>query len=87
MYHVRPSHDILSQRPVFGDLLPHRLNAGLVEMKPDVCSLHVRNAAVTYVDGSVTEHVDTVIYATGYKFNMSFELDEEVELYEKGKVG
>lgn len=66
----------LSQHLTVSDDLPTRIITGSVVVKPDIREFTAHG--IVWSDGTVTDHVDNVVAATGYLFD--FELVEKGEL-------
>ena len=65
----KPDHRLLSAHPTVSAELLDRVGHGDVRMKPNVERLE--GEQVRFVDGTV-EHVDTLVYATGYRVSLPF---------------
>ena len=74
-YGLRPEHRFNAQHPTVNDELPNRIICGSIVVKPNIRRLGERS--VEFDDGTVVQDVDTVIYATGYKFGFPF-IDKSV---------
>uniref|UniRef100_A0A674MLW9 Flavin-containing monooxygenase n=1 Tax=Takifugu rubripes TaxID=31033 RepID=A0A674MLW9_TAKRU len=70
LYGLKPKHGVFAQIPVVNDDLPARIISGRVKVKPNVKEF--RGSSVIFVDGSVLEKVDVVVFATGYEYNFSY---------------
>jgi dimethylaniline monooxygenase (N-oxide forming) len=70
----KPDHRLLSAHPSVSAELYDRVGHGDVVMKPNVERLDADD--VRFVDGTV-EHVDVLVYATGYKVSLPF-FDKDV---------
>ncbi|XP_061895037.1 flavin-containing monooxygenase 5-like [Entelurus aequoreus] len=70
LYNLRPNHRLFSQHPTVNDDLPNRILSGTVQVKPNIRGFH--GSSVEFVDGSVVEDVDLVVFATGYSFSFPF---------------
>jgi cation diffusion facilitator CzcD-associated flavoprotein CzcO len=64
-----PNHNFLEAHPTVSSELLLRLGSGDAVAKPDVAEL--QGDRVRFADGSV-EHVDAIVYATGYKISFPF---------------
>uniref|UniRef100_A0A8D0DB72 Flavin-containing monooxygenase n=1 Tax=Sander lucioperca TaxID=283035 RepID=A0A8D0DB72_SANLU len=70
-----PSHifcvpDFFEQIPVVNDDLPARIISGRVQVKPNVKEFC--GSSVVFVDGSIIDEVDVVVFATGYNYSFPF---------------
>ncbi|QKT12983.1 flavin-containing monooxygenase [Rhodococcus sp. W8901] len=65
----KPDHRLLSAHPTVSSELYDRVGHGDITIKPDVDRLD--GDSVRFVDGS-REHVDVVVYATGYRVSLPF---------------
>jgi dimethylaniline monooxygenase (N-oxide forming) len=70
----KPDHRLLSAHPTVSADLYDRVGHGDIVMKPNVQRLD--GETVHFVDGT-SEHVDLLVYATGYKVSLPF-LDREL---------
>jgi len=64
-----PDHRVLHAHPTASAQLLDRVGHGDIEMKPGIAAFDGEN--VRFTDGSV-EHVDLVVYATGYQVSLPF---------------
>ncbi|CAG8812979.1 6504_t:CDS:10, partial [Cetraspora pellucida] len=53
-------------------ILPRFINAGTVIVKSDIKELNSENNRIEFVDGTVLENIDVVIYSTGYDIEYPF---------------
>jgi len=65
----KPDHRLLSAHPTVSSELYDRVGHGDITMKPNVQRLD--GETVGFVDGSA-EHVDTLVFATGYRVSLPF---------------
>jgi dimethylaniline monooxygenase (N-oxide forming) len=65
----KPDHRLLSAHPTVSSDLLDRVGHGDIAMKPNIERLD--GDTVHFVDGT-SEHVDLLVYATGYKVSLSF---------------
>ncbi|XP_034036302.1 dimethylaniline monooxygenase [N-oxide-forming] 5-like isoform X2 [Thalassophryne amazonica] len=70
LYNLQPKHRLFSQHPTVNDELPNRILSGTVQVKPNIRRFQGSN--VEFVDGSVVEDVDLVVFATGYSYSFPF---------------
>uniref|UniRef100_UPI0037E971D4 flavin-containing monooxygenase 5-like n=1 Tax=Semicossyphus pulcher TaxID=241346 RepID=UPI0037E971D4 len=70
LYGLRPKHGIFAQNAVVSDDLPARIISGRVQVKPNVKEF--RGSSVVFVDGSIIDKVDVVVFATGYNYSFPF---------------
>uniref|UniRef100_A0A914I556 Flavin-containing monooxygenase n=1 Tax=Globodera rostochiensis TaxID=31243 RepID=A0A914I556_GLORO len=64
-----PTHRLLSANLTFGaEQLGPLLASGRIRIRPNILSLSDSNL-VEFVDGTIEQHVDTVIICTGYEFD------------------
>ncbi|XP_076009757.1 flavin-containing monooxygenase 5-like isoform X2 [Genypterus blacodes] len=70
LYGLEPKHNFFAQIPVVNDDLPGRIITGRVQMKPNVKEFC--GSSVIFVDGSVIDKVDVVVFATGYNYSFPF---------------
>ncbi|XP_035945093.2 flavin-containing monooxygenase 5 isoform X1 [Halichoerus grypus] len=82
MFGLKPKHRALSQHPTVNDDLPNRIISGLVKVKGNVKEF--TETAAIFDDGSREDHVDAVIFATGYTFAFPF-LEDSVQVV-KNKI-
>ncbi|KAG8003410.1 Dimethylaniline monooxygenase [N-oxide-forming] 5, partial [Nibea albiflora] len=59
-----------NRMPVVNDDLPARIISGRVHLKPNVKQFC--GSSVVFVDGSVMDKVDVVVFATGYNYSFPF---------------
>ena len=78
----RPDHHFGSALPTVTAVLPDRIDAGLVRVRPQVARL--AGDAVEFTDGSRDE-IDEIIWCTGYRTTTPF-LDESVFSSEDNRV-
>ena len=69
-YSLKPDHGVLSAHPTVNDELPNNIISGNIVIKPNVES--ITETGVEFEDGSFEDKIDTIIYATGYKFGFPF---------------
>jgi len=53
-----------------------RLSTGTIEVKPDILSL-TTDGSVSFVDNTIVDNIDAIIYCTGYNNEVRF-VDKEV---------
>ncbi|CAL8254753.1 unnamed protein product [Merluccius merluccius] len=70
LYGLQPRHGFFAQIPLVNDELPGRIISGRVQMKPNVKEFC--GSSVVFVDGSVLDKVDVVVFATGYNYSFPF---------------
>ncbi|XP_034438986.1 dimethylaniline monooxygenase [N-oxide-forming] 5-like [Hippoglossus hippoglossus] len=70
LYGLKPKHGFFAQIPVVNDELPARILAGRVQVKSNVKEFS--GSSVVFVDGSVINKVDVVVFATGYNYSFPF---------------
>ncbi|XP_023284499.1 dimethylaniline monooxygenase [N-oxide-forming] 5-like [Seriola lalandi dorsalis] len=70
LYGLRPKHRFFAQIPVVNDDLPARIISGRVQLKPNVKEFC--GSSVVFVDESVINEVDVVVFATGYNYSFPF---------------
>ncbi|XP_070817074.1 flavin-containing monooxygenase 5-like [Chaetodon trifascialis] len=70
LYGLKPKHGFYAQIPVVNDDLPARIIAGRVQVKPNVKEFC--GSSVAFVDGSIIDKVDVVVFATGYNYSFPF---------------
>uniref|UniRef100_A0A671V4Q2 Flavin-containing monooxygenase n=1 Tax=Sparus aurata TaxID=8175 RepID=A0A671V4Q2_SPAAU len=70
LYGLKPKHGFFAQIPLVNDDLPNRIISGRVQMKPNVKEFC--GSSVVFVDGSVIDKVDVVVFATGYNYSFPF---------------
>ncbi|KAM4629265.1 LOW QUALITY PROTEIN: uncharacterized protein ACJ7VT_001609 [Polymixia lowei] len=70
LYGLKPKHGFFAQIPVVNDDLPGRIISGRVRVKPNLKEF--RGSSVVFVDGSIVDKVDVVVFATGYNYNFPF---------------
>jgi len=78
-----PAHPFIGHKVVYNDELASRIVCGAVRIRPNI--RHFTSTGVKWEDGSVIEHVDNVILATGYKQDLTLleggELVKSPKLY------
>lgn len=74
-YGIRPKHGILNAPSVISDAFPHRVANGTLKIKPNVS--HFTDTGVVFDDGTTVEHLDAVVFCTGYKIAFNF-LSEDI---------
>ncbi|KAH7721694.1 CBN-FMO-2 protein [Aphelenchoides avenae] len=67
LYGIHPSYHPFAKHATLNDELQNRILSGTVVVKPDVARF--TEGGIEWTDGTVTEHVDNVILATGYLFD------------------
>ncbi|XP_029395027.1 dimethylaniline monooxygenase [N-oxide-forming] 2 isoform X1 [Mus pahari] len=77
-YGLVPQNKYLMKEPVLNDDLPSRLLYGAIKVKTRVKEL--TETAVVFEDGTVEEHVDIIVFATGYTFSFPFLEDSLVKV-------
>ncbi|XP_071343115.1 flavin-containing monooxygenase 5-like [Trachinotus anak] len=70
LYGLKPKHGFFAQIPVVNDDLPARIISGRVQVKPNVKEFC--GSSVSFVDGSIINEVDVVVFATGYNYSFPF---------------
>jgi len=70
----KPDHRLLSAHPTVSSDLYDRVGHGDIVMKPNIARLD--GDSVHFVDGT-SEHVDVLVYATGYRVSLPF-FDKEL---------
>lgn len=70
VYGLKPKHGIFAQIPVINDHLPAQILSGRVQVKSNLKEFSGSKAV--FVDGSVIEKVDVVVFATGYNYSFPF---------------
>ncbi|XP_071381100.1 flavin-containing monooxygenase 5-like [Centroberyx affinis] len=70
LYGLKPKHGFFAQIPVVNDELPSRILSGRVQVKPNVKEFC--GSSVVFVDGSIIDKVDVVVFATGYNYSFPF---------------
>ncbi|XP_019936741.2 flavin-containing monooxygenase 5-like [Paralichthys olivaceus] len=70
LYGLKPKHGFFAQIPVVNDDLPARIIAGRVQVKSNVKEFS--GSSVVFIDGSVINNVDVVVFATGYNYSFPF---------------
>ncbi|XP_022614783.1 dimethylaniline monooxygenase [N-oxide-forming] 5-like isoform X2 [Seriola dumerili] len=70
LYGLKPKHRFFAQIPVVNDDLPARIISGRVQVKPNVKEFC--GSSVVFVDESVINEVDVVVFATGYNYSFPF---------------
>ncbi|KAM7388523.1 hypothetical protein PAMP_024691 [Pampus punctatissimus] len=70
LYGLKPKHGFFAQIPVVNDDLPARIISGRVQVKPNVKEFC--GSSVVFVDGSIIDKVDIVVFATGYNYSFPF---------------
>ncbi|XP_071751661.2 flavin-containing monooxygenase 5-like [Centroberyx gerrardi] len=70
LYGLKPKHGFFAQIPVVNDELPSRIISGRVQVKPNVKEFC--GSSVVFVDGSIIDKVDVVVFATGYNYSFPF---------------
>jgi len=67
---AHPEHRFLAANFTFGQSLPLHMLSGRVVLRPDLLSF--TGSGLEYVDRSVEEAIDDVIFCTGFKFDFPF---------------
>ncbi|CAG8639504.1 1265_t:CDS:2, partial [Racocetra fulgida] len=75
--HLEPNDPIIATLPIINFEIFQYLAAGTVIVKPDIKELKSENNQIEFIDGTVLENIDVVIYATGFDIDFSF-LDNQV---------
>ncbi|XP_059922512.1 flavin-containing monooxygenase 5-like [Gadus macrocephalus] len=70
LYGLQPQHRFFAQIPLVNDELPGRIISGRVQMRPNVKEFC--DSRVVFVDGSIIDKVDVVVFATGYHYSFPF---------------
>lgn len=70
LYGLKPKHGFFVRIPCVNDDLPSRIISGRVLVKPNVKEFC--GSSVVFVDGSVVDKVDVVVFATGYNYSFPF---------------
>ncbi|XP_059196509.1 flavin-containing monooxygenase 5-like [Centropristis striata] len=70
LYGLKPKHGIFAQNAVVSDDLPARIISGRVVVKPNVQEFC--GSSAVFVDGSIIDKVDVVVFATGYNYSFPF---------------
>uniref|UniRef100_A0A672JF61 Flavin-containing monooxygenase n=1 Tax=Salarias fasciatus TaxID=181472 RepID=A0A672JF61_SALFA len=70
VYGLKPKHGVFAQIPVVNDHLPAQILCGRVQVKPNVKEFSGSDAV--FVDGTVVQKVDVVVFATGYDYSFPF---------------
>ncbi|XP_060083830.1 flavin-containing monooxygenase 5-like [Ylistrum balloti] len=70
VYSLKPEHGYFSQHPTINDDLPNRIASGSIIVKPNI-SRFLKNG-VEFEDGTTENDIDTIVLATGYKYNFPF---------------
>ncbi|TSK58148.1 Dimethylaniline monooxygenase [N-oxide-forming] 5 [Bagarius yarrelli] len=76
LYGLQPSHRILSQNFVINDELPGRILQGALQVKPNVREF--RGSTVVFVNETIEEGIDAVVFCTGYKAIFPFLLTSNI---------
>ena len=82
-YGLKPKHRLTAQHPTVNDELPNRIICGSVIVKPNI--KRFTKTGVEFDDGTFEDHIDAVIYATGYIFGFPF-IDDDVIKVEKNRI-
>ncbi|KAF0549289.1 dimethylaniline monooxygenase N-oxide-forming 5-like [Gigaspora margarita] len=75
--HLKPTDPLIASYPIVNFEIFQCLTAGRVIVKPNIKELKSENKQIEFVDGTVLEDIDVVIYSTGYNFDNSF-LEEHI---------
>ncbi|KAH7700278.1 CBN-FMO-2 protein [Aphelenchoides avenae] len=67
LYGIQPTYRPFAKHATLNDELPNRILSGTVVVRPDVARF--TEGGIEWTDGTVTEHADNVILATGYLFD------------------
>ncbi|XP_061593088.1 flavin-containing monooxygenase 5-like [Cololabis saira] len=70
LYGLKPKHGFWEQIPLVNDDLPARIISGRIQVKPNVKEIQQTN--IVFVDGSIIDEVDVVVFATGYNYSFPF---------------
>lgn len=74
-YGIKPNYPPRAQDPLISDEFHLKIANGLVQIRPNV--KHFMKTSVVFVDGSVYDDIDVVIFATGYKIGFPY-VDKKV---------
>ncbi|XP_071155436.1 flavin-containing monooxygenase 5-like [Mytilus edulis] len=74
-YGIKPNYPPRAQDPLISDEFHLKIANGLVQIRPNV--KHFTETRVVFVDGSVYDDIDVVIFATGYKIGFPY-VDKKV---------
>ncbi|CAJ1064660.1 dimethylaniline monooxygenase 5-like [Notolabrus celidotus] [Xyrichtys novacula] len=70
LYGLKPNFGFFAKIPLMNDDLPARIISGRVQVKSNVKEF--RGSSVVFVDGSILDKVDVVVFATGYDYGFPF---------------
>ncbi|XP_049911760.1 flavin-containing monooxygenase 5-like isoform X1 [Epinephelus moara] len=70
LYGLKPKNGFFERNPVVNDDLPGRIISGRVQVKLNVKEF--RGSSVVFVNGSIIDKVDVVVFATGYNYSFPF---------------
>ncbi|CAG8741128.1 5633_t:CDS:2, partial [Racocetra persica] len=70
--HLTPNDPIIATFPIINFEIFQFLAAGTVIVKPNIKELKSENNQIEFIDGTVLENIDVVIYATGYDIDYPF---------------
>nr|XP_046248475.1 flavin-containing monooxygenase 5-like isoform X2 [Scatophagus argus] len=70
LYSLQPRHRLLDKRPLVNDDLPGQILHGALILKPNLKAF--KDSGVVFVDGTVEENIDVVVFCTGYNINFPF---------------
>ncbi|CAG8724664.1 7961_t:CDS:10 [Dentiscutata erythropus] len=75
---LRPTTPFYSSQPTFKLDIFERLSTGTIIVKKNILELMPdESKSIKFVDGSIVENIDVIIYATGYNIDFPF-LDKEI---------
>lgn len=69
-YGLEPYNKYLLKEPILNDDLPSRLLYGAIQVKPRV--KEITETSVIFENGTMEEHIDVIVFATGYTFSFPF---------------
>ncbi|CAG8791770.1 3800_t:CDS:2, partial [Racocetra persica] len=75
--HLKPTDPLIKTFPAINFEIFQCLAAGTVIVKPNIKEFKTENKQIEFVDGTVLEDIDVVIYSTGYYINYPF-LEEHI---------
>ncbi|CAG8716139.1 670_t:CDS:2, partial [Cetraspora pellucida] len=70
--HLEPNEPLITSLPVINFEVFQCITAGIVIVKSDIKELKSENNQIEFVDGTVLENIDVVIYSTGYDIEYPF---------------
>lgn len=65
-----PRFRLLDNKPLINDDLPGRILLGALVMKPNLQEF--RGSSLVFDDGTVEDHIDAVVFCTGYNYSFPF---------------